>query len=179
MSRLSSYIFLICLVFIAGCNNISKYDDEDVAAIVRGKEITVGELRFLYPDDKALEYLDGTIKLKLAIQEAKKLNLDVSQELQEMQDTKSKVGIYPAEDNDTANDMRKFEEAQSEKLRMDPDEYSEQHFEVTQEINIYVIAYIEKMLGEYKNDLEYTEQADQLLDDLVEENEDEIQILIK
>ena len=58
----------------AGCSDsdIAKYDDEDVAAIVRGEEITIGDLRFLFLDDQILESLDGTIKAKLAEQEVKR-----------------------------------------------------------------------------------------------------------
>ncbi|WP_067724524.1 hypothetical protein [Oceanobacillus damuensis] len=183
MKSLFSYIFLICMmIFIVGCSDISDYDDYDVAAIVRGEEITVGDLRFLYPDDRILEYLDGTIKAKLAEQEVKELNLDVSQELKEIQDTKSVIGIYPSEDDDTefANDTREFAHAQSAKFGMEPEEYYEKHYEKTQETSVYVIAYIEEMLGDPKDiGEEYFEKANELLDKLVEENEDEVQILIK
>lgn len=46
MKRFAGAMFLSCLIVLTGCNPISKYEDEDVAAIVRGEEITVGELRF-------------------------------------------------------------------------------------------------------------------------------------
>ncbi|MRG86037.1 hypothetical protein [Salinibacillus xinjiangensis] len=184
MKRVLVFIFLVSMFFILGCNDseISDYDDTDVAAIVRGEEITVGDLRFLYPDDKLFEFLDGTIKAKLAEQEVKNLNLDVSQELQEIQETKSIVGTYPAEDDDSeyANAAREFADAQSAKLGLDPEEYFEKHYEKTQETSVYVTAYIEEMLGKPKDIGEgYTEKANKLLDNLLEENEDEIQILIK
>ena len=183
MKSLFSNLFLICmLILIVGCSDITDYDDNDVAAIVRGEEITVGDLRFLYHDDRIIEYLDGTIKAKLAEQEVKKLNLDVSKELQEIQDTKSVIGIYPSEDDDTefANNTRKFADAQSAKLGMEPEEYYEKHYEKTQEISVYVIAYTEEMLGN-PDDIgeEHSEKANELLDKLIEDNEDEVQILIK
>ena len=103
MRTLFCFMFLICFVMTAGCSDsdIAKYDDEDVAAIVRGEEITIGDLRFLFLDDQILESLDGTIKAKLAEQEVKRLNIDVSQELQEIQEMKHDIGIYPPEDLDT------------------------------------------------------------------------------
>ena len=42
---------LIFFIFLVGCSDSLKYSDEEVAAIVRGEEITIGELRFLYPDN--------------------------------------------------------------------------------------------------------------------------------
>jgi hypothetical protein len=116
------------MLFIVGCNEgvISYYDDTEVAAIVRGEEITVGDLRFLYPDDRIIDYLDGTIKAKLAEQEVKGLNLHVSQELQEIKDTKSESSVYPSEEVDTeiAIDIRGFADAQASKLGMVPEEQS-------------------------------------------------------
>lgn len=176
------YLFPISMMVIVGCSDISDYDETDVAVIVKGEEITVGDLRFLYPDDRILDYLDGTIKAKLAEQEVIELNLDVSQELKEIQDTKSVIGLYPPEDIDTefANDTREFVDAQSAKLGMDPEEYSEKHYEKSQKTSVYVIAYIEEKLGDPKEiGEEYSQQANELLDKLFEENEDEIQILIE
>ena len=74
-------IMLVCyFIFLAGCQGIAKYDDEDVAAIIRREELTVGELRFLYPDEQIHENLEGTIKGKLAMQEAKAMQLDITEE---------------------------------------------------------------------------------------------------
>ncbi len=184
MKGLIRYLFLICMFFIVGCNEreISNYDDHAVAAIVRGEEITVGDLRFLYPDEKILEYLDGTIKAKLAEQEIRKLNLDMSQKLQEIQELKNTIGVYPPEEDDTemANDTREFAESQSSKLGMEPEEYYEKYFEQAQESSVYVTAYVEEMLGEPQGDgEEYTKKANELLDKLAEENEEEIKILIE
>ena len=187
MKRLASFIFLSCLIVLAGCNSISKYDDEDVAAIVRGEEITVGELRFLYEDDKILDNLDGTIKAKLAEQEVKKMNLDVSEELQEIQATKNSVlDFYPPEDDNSeiAKENRKFYDSQAKKLGMDPKVYLVQHYEVAREISVYMLAYVERMLGEPMLDddfdvEEYNEKVNEVLDKLVEDHKDEIEKFIK
>ncbi|WP_432360038.1 hypothetical protein [Sporosarcina sp. UB5] len=187
MKRLVGFMF-ICLIILAGCNSISNYDDEDVAAIVRGEEITVGEMRFLYPDDKVLENLDGMIKARLAVQEAKRLNLDVSEKLQEIQETKSSVvEHYPSKDDDSemAKEMRQFPDSQAKKLNMDPDEYIVKHYEIMSEISAYMIAYIEEKLGqpfesvEVDEAEEFDKKINQLLDTLVEDHKDEIEKFIK
>ncbi|WP_042221384.1 hypothetical protein [Oceanobacillus manasiensis] len=184
MKRLFRYTCLACIIFLFGCsdNSLSDYDNDDIVAIVRGEEITVGDLRFLYPDDKALENLPGTVKAKLAEQEVKRMNLDISHELQEIQDTKKVMGNYPPEEDDSeiANGTREFADAQSAKFGMTPEEYYEKYFEKSQEMSIYVIAFIEEILGEPDGSgEEYTKKANALLDDLVDDNEDEIRILIK
>ncbi|GFZ87623.1 hypothetical protein GCM10010978_29270 [Compostibacillus humi] len=62
---------------------------------------------------------------------------------------------------------------------MDPEEYFEKYLERNHEISVYVIAYIEEMIGEPTTDEEYMEKANKLLDDLADENADKVQILIK
>ncbi|MFS0690960.1 hypothetical protein AB1K89_17145 [Sporosarcina sp. 179-K 8C2 HS] len=188
MKRLVSVLLLSCLMILAGCNSISKYDDEDVAAIVRGEEITVGELRLLYPDDKILNNLDGMIKAKLAEQEVKRLNLDVSEELQEIQLSKdSIVDSYPPDDDESeiAKDTRKFYESQAKKLGMEPKEFFEKHVTASQEIGVYLQAYVEKVLGEPMWDNkdfdvdELNKKANAVLDKLMEDHKDEIEKFIK
>ncbi|NLP51636.1 hypothetical protein [Bacillus sp. RO1] len=99
MKRLFIYSFLTCMLFIVGCNEalISYNDDTEIAVIVRGEEITVGDLWFLYSDDRLIDYLDGTIKAKLAEQEVRELYMDVSQELQEIKNMKRESSVYPSE----------------------------------------------------------------------------------
>ena len=46
MYKIFCSIIVIYLIFLTGCSNSPKYNDEDVAAIVKGEEITIGELRF-------------------------------------------------------------------------------------------------------------------------------------
>lgn len=153
---------------------ISEYDDTKVAVIVRGEEITVGDLRFLYSDDMITDYLDGTIKAKLAEQEVKELNIDVSKKLQEIKNMKSESSNYPSDE------IRVFADAQAKKFGMVPEEYYGVYFEKTQTMVVYVTAYIEEILGEPKDGgSEYTKKANMLLDKLVEDNKDEIHDFIK
>ncbi|WP_051314785.1 hypothetical protein [Alteribacter aurantiacus] len=105
----------------------------------------------------------------------------MSQELQENQECKNVTAAYPPEEDDTefSSDTREFAESQSSKLGMEPEEYFENYFEKSQEISLYVTAYVEGMLGEPQDDVEeYTRQANELLNKLVVENEAEIQIVI-
>lgn len=188
MKRFASVMIFSCLLVLVGCSSISKYEDDDVAAVVRGEEITVGELRFLYSDDKVLENLDGMIKAKLAVQEAKRLNLDVSDKLQEIQETKSAaIELYPPKDDNSemAKERRQFPESQAKKLGMDLDEFLVKHYEVMGEINAYMIAYIEEKLGQPFESItaeeseEFDKKINQMLDTLVEEHKDEITKFIK
>ncbi|MCT2534372.1 hypothetical protein NC661_15000 [Aquibacillus koreensis] len=176
MKKVFMGVLLTGLIFIVGCNEDFDYENEEVAAIVRGEEITIGELRFLYPDKKALDNLDGTIKATLAIQEAKKMDLDVSEEMKEIEG----ANVYPEEANnsETAKNIRQFAHTQAAKFGMEPEEYYKEYTEKTREISFYVVGYIEEMIGE-ADDKAFTEQANKLLDDLVEENRDEINIRIQ
>lgn len=76
MTNILRISFLFIILFLVGCHSLSKYDNNEVAAIVKGEEITVGELRFLYPDERALDYLDWAIKVELVKQEVKDMDLD-------------------------------------------------------------------------------------------------------
>ncbi|WP_239457181.1 hypothetical protein [Planococcus versutus] len=63
---------------LTSCSGLSTYEDHEVAAIVNNHEITIGDLRFLYPDDSALDYLDSAIQVELIKQEVREMDLDIS-----------------------------------------------------------------------------------------------------
>lgn len=96
------YALLLALIFLVGCSNqsILDYDDDDVAAIVNGEEITIRDLRFLYADEKVLDNIDGTVKARSVMQEAKQIGLDVSQEINE--ETEVKSDLPPKDTDDPA-----------------------------------------------------------------------------
>lgn len=178
MYKILCSIIFIYLIFITGCSDSPKYNDEDVAAIVKGEEITIGELRFLYPDEEIFNMMDGTIKAKLVIEEAKKMNIDVSKEVNE---TIKALGDYPPDhiDTEAANSIRKFVVPQAEKLGLAPEAYYKKYIEITTETGAYVNAYIQKVLGKPRDGFEkYDELANKHLNELVEKNKDEIKILI-
>lgn len=186
-SSVGIVIQLFILIGLITFNNYSDYNsaynNDDLAAVVRGEEITVGELRFLFSDDKILDYLDGLITAKLAIQETKRLNIDVSEQV-EMIDSQRNSSLKSAV-------MDEFVVSQAKKLGMNPEEYYEKHLEITTEMSAYVVAYVRAILGEpvideladpeelRKQLSAYDEQANKLLNNLVEENRDEIEIFIR
>lgn len=179
-----SIIILMLGITLIGCNSDSQnslkdYNDNDVAAIVKDKEITIGELRFLYSDDKVLDNIKGTVKAELVAQEAQKMNLDISDELNDIDTTLPSKEV----DNPSAKSTRDFAESQAQKLDMKPEKYYKEYKEVTTKQTAYMNAYTQKKLGEPKNDDEeatkkYNKKANQLLNNLLKENDDDIEILI-
>jgi len=175
-------MLLICLFILSGCMNLAGYKDEDVAAIVRGEEISVGYLRFLYPDVAITEMIDGAVKAKLAEQEVKKMNIDISDKVKEVEES---YGKYPQDElySEGAQSIRAFADPQARKLGMDPKEYYEKYIETSAEMVVYVNAYISEILDELEDDEygieEYNHHANELLDDLAEQNKDAIEIRIK
>lgn len=174
------YIAFICIVFLVGCSEALEYDDEEVVAIVRGEEITIRELRFLYPDDRVLNNIEDAVQTELMVQEAKRMNLDVTKKIEE---TVQAMEGYPLEGVDTpaAESIRTFAEPQAKKLGMEPKEYYEAYIEKTTETNAYVNQYLYEMLGEPDPELgidEHNEMVHHYLEQLIELNADDIQIFI-
>lgn len=175
-------MLLICLVALSGCMNIGANKDQDVVVIVRGDEITVGYLRMLYPDDAMKEMIDSVVKAKLAEQEVKKMNIDVTKQVKEIEES---YGTYPKDElnGDEAESIRTFADSQAKKLEMNAKEFYEKYTEISAKMAAYVNAYTSEVLGELEDDEsgieEYNHHANELLDDLVEQNKDEIKISIK
>jgi hypothetical protein len=176
---------LISFILLAGCSSISTYDDNEVAAIVKEQEITVGDLRLLYPDDKALDYLDWAIKVELVKQEVEKMNIEVTDKLNREEDD-DWFGQLPPENTEDqgGKQIRKFAEAQAKKLNMKPEEFQKQYAKIINEQNAYMITYLEEKTGIENVDEEaamdeFNEKSDALLEKLMKENKDEIEVLIQ
>ncbi|WP_060678745.1 hypothetical protein [Virgibacillus halodenitrificans] len=185
MKRSLLFSVLISLILLAGCSSMSKYDDNEVAAIIKEQEITVGELRFLYPDDKALDYLDWAIKVELVKQEIEEMNVDISDKLSVGEDD-DWFGQLPPENTEDqgGKQIRKFAESQAKKLNMKPEEFQKQYAKIINEQNAYMVTYLEEKTGienvEDETALdELNEKGDALLEELVKENKDEIEVLIQ
>lgn len=182
MSKLARILFFAFFLAIvsAGCSNISKYDDAEVAAVVKGEEITVGDLRFLYSDDTALDYLDSAIKDELIKQEVQRMGLDIADQL----DEESSFEKLPPKNSKDSKQIRKYAEAQAKKLAMTPEDYQKQYAQKLNERNAYINTYLKETLDEGNiNDErwveEHSDELDQLLETLVTENEEEIEIFIR
>lgn len=172
------YIFLLTsLLFLAGCTSATlEYEDDEIAAVVRGEEITIGDLRFLYPDKGLLDKIEPTAKARLVVQEAKRLEIELSEDEQELLNTDVKTGY---------RSNRAFAEKQAEKFDMDPKEYYEEYEAIANEMIAYMSAYVTEMVdiavdddGEYDVN-EFNKKADQLLDELFIKYADEIDIRIQ
>ncbi|WP_233202846.1 hypothetical protein [Sporosarcina sp. P1] len=176
---------LLLLILLSGCSGIAKYDNDEPAAIVNGQEITVGDLRFLLPDKTALNYLDGAIRIELVKQEVKKMGLDISGHLDADSDT---FAVLPPADTEDLNSkqIREFAESQAKKFDMDTKEFQREYTRRVSEQNAYVLTYLEEKIGpnHFDNDNEnqisdYNEESNQLLEELVEQNKEKIEVLIK
>ncbi|SDQ81104.1 hypothetical protein [Virgibacillus salinus] len=184
MSKVVQFSVLILLIFMVGCSIVSKYDDNEAAAIVKGQEITIGDLRFLYPDDTALDYLDWAIRVELVKQKVKEMDLDISDKLSDERDGGWFGELPPTNTKDKGGkQIRKFAESQAQKLDMKPEEFQREYAKRIDEQNAYLVTYIEKKLGVAEFDEEkgmeiFNKEADHLLEELVEDNEDEIEVLI-
>ncbi|WP_399631146.1 hypothetical protein [Sporosarcina sp. SG10008] len=189
MKRISLFIISLSLIIsLMGCSSsvqssIKDYNDKDIAAIVKDKEITIGELRFLYPDEEVLESIEGTVKIELILQEAKRMNLDVSDNKDLQGETMMLLPLRDKEDP-FGKSMIDFIEMQAQKLGMEPKEYYKKYVEIRSEQIAYIDAYTQEMFGEpdaYNEDgLEvYNKKANDFLNEFVKEHKNEIKILIK
>lgn len=185
MSKILQFAVLILFIFLAGCHSISNYDDNEAAAIVKGQEITIADLRFLYPDDTALDYLDWAIKVELVKQQVKDMDLNISDSLSNEENGDWFQELPPKNTKDEGGkSIRRFAESQAKKLDMKPEEFQREYAKRINEQNAYIATYLEKRLGVTEFDVEkgmaeFNEEVDNILEELVTENEDEIEMLIK
>jgi len=179
---------LSLIIALMGCSSnikssIKDYNDNDIAAIVKDEEITIGELRFLYPDEEVLQNIEGTVKIELILQKAKRMNLDVSDD-KELQ-TETMLSLTLRDQGDPfGKTMIEFIESQAQKLGMEPKEYYKEYVEIRSEQIAYINAYTQEMFGEpdaYNEDgLEiYNKKANDFLNEFVKEHKKDIKILIK
>ncbi|MGM8211874.1 hypothetical protein ACLIBH_03660 [Virgibacillus sp. W0430] len=179
MSKVFRFSVLILLVFLAACNSISKYEDSEVIAIVKGHKITVGDLRFLYPDDTALDYLDGVIQIELVKHEVEEMKLDISDK---ENDTSASFEELPPKNTTDADEkqIRTYAESQAKKLGIKPEQFQREYARKINEQNAYLKTYLEEKLGEGNfSNAKWMVEFDELLEELVKENEAEIEVLIK
>ncbi|MDV6379328.1 hypothetical protein ORD22_14005 [Sporosarcina sp. GW1-11] len=142
MSKSLKFSFVLLLILLTGCNGISKYDDNETAAIVKGQEITIGDLRFLYPDDTALDYLDWAIKFELVKQEVEDKALDITDNLEADGDWFTKLPPKNTKD-EGGKQIRQYAQSQAKKLDMKPEECQREYAKRMNEQNAYLITYLE------------------------------------
>ncbi|WP_170158518.1 hypothetical protein [Aquisalibacillus elongatus] len=176
-------MILISISFVVGCSDSTNYDHDDVVAVVRGEEITVGYIRFFseVKDEDLPEAVDYYVRETLVIQEAKDMGIDVSEGAEEAVEF---FGQYPSEDVDTerGKEIRSFADDQAEKFGMEPEEFHEEYTRRSYERSEYQNQFFKEHLGEpetEKEAKEMDEKAEQLINELLKKHEDEIEIIIK
>ncbi|MCP8615858.1 hypothetical protein [Salirhabdus salicampi] len=178
--------FLLAILFAVACSSPSSsntYDDEDIVAVVLGKEITVRDIRFLYrvTDEELPTFVkERFVKEEVVIQEAKRLGIDVSKEVEEGVTFFDK--LPPKGENSPS--IRKFVDDQAESLGMSPEEYYDIYMVKSTERSTYVNKYIETVLvDEWPKDEEkienVTERIEEHFERLLVKYEDEIEIYIQ
>lgn len=185
------YIFAVALlltVLLMGCNSntqsgIEGYEDTDIAAIVRGTEITIGDLRFMHADEDVLEMIESAAQVELIKQEVIRLGLG-----QDIPDKMAKHTEYlknhTMDDFDMEEADRKLIKSQAKKLRMDIQEYFRKHTAILSEQSYYLSAYAEGTFRdfEYMREVgieQYNEEYEEFFEKVMKENESDIEIRIK
>ncbi|WP_138418899.1 hypothetical protein [Aquibacillus sediminis] len=179
MKKFSIVSFIIVILFLTGCKQ-DKYDNNDVAAIVNDKEVTVEEIRWLHSlEDESLEQLVRSyVKEEIMVQEAMKMGVDVSHKVEE----ELKGYSLPAEPpQGKENPILDFYKKQADKLDMSPEEYGEFYIEKSTERREYTKKYIENEIGKpaQSEDIEYHDKLNKMYDNLLTKYQDNIDILIK
>jgi len=184
LKKILFIVLLLGTIVLAGCSDVSTYDDNEVAATVDGHEITIGDLRFLYSDETALDYLDSVIVTELIKQEVQEMNLDISPHLIAKENQGDFEKLPPENTKDEGSkQVRKYAIAQAKKLGMTPEEFQQQYAKKLNQQNANINTYLEEKLGggdinDPKWMEEFGEEYNNLVEELVEENEKEIEVLI-
>ncbi|MDV2582727.1 hypothetical protein [Alkalibacillus haloalkaliphilus] len=191
MHKLISFIVMISISFMVGCYDSTKFDHDDVAANVRGEEITVGDVRFFMEvEDEGLpDKIETFVEETLIIQEAKEMDIDVMKEVELAVETHS---LFPFQDEeevleDSRDFMKKerdFAEAQADRFDMEPKEYYKEYIKKGAVRQAYIYGFFDEHMGDHSPETEedvekINEKYQLLLNELLEENDDEIEILIK
>ncbi|WP_138419432.1 hypothetical protein [Aquibacillus sediminis] len=179
IKKLLFLIFIVAILFLAGCNQ-DKYSNDESAAIVNNKEITVGEIKSLHSiEDGNLKLIvRNYVKEEIMVQEAMKRQIDISDKVDEALEGY----IFPAEPpKGKENPILNFYKKQADKLDMSPEDYAEFYIEKTTKRREYTKKYIENELGtpNQLDDAEYQNKLNELYDNLLIKYKDNVEIYIK
>ncbi|WP_138420836.1 hypothetical protein [Aquibacillus sediminis] len=175
MKKIVLMLIILISVIIAGCSN--QYNNEEVIAVVDDKEITVADVRLFYnPEEKGLnEAVKDYVKEEIMVQEAKKMGINISEEVEELKAINSP---FPQEQTEKQSEYAK---AKAEKLGVTEEEYYKKYLDVSTERSAYITKYLEKEVGQLNEEDtadEYTEKVNDYVDSLLVKHSDDIEILI-
>lgn len=154
----------------------SRYENEDVVAIVGEKEITIADVRLFYNLDRGdlEESVKAYVKEEVLVQEAKRIGLDVSREIEEERsELKSTYYI------DQTKEQQHFAKKEAKKLGLALADYYERYIDRATERNAYIMALIEEKVGVVEEGEEYTEKVEKFIDGLLQKYSDDIEILVE
>ena len=154
--------------------NNTAATDEDVVAVVKGKEITLKDIRSLYfvEDQDILIMVEKFIKEEIMVLEAKSTGIDVTEELESME------LLFPLGNSGNED----FFEIQADYLGITVEEYYEEHFKERIERDAYVNHLIYERLDLSNYGIDESEVIDKEINDFIsslwDEYEEDIEILL-
>ncbi|WP_017754747.1 SurA N-terminal domain-containing protein [Calidifontibacillus oryziterrae] len=173
------FLFILLMTFVAftvACTANSKYNDADVVAVVKGKEITVKDIRSIYgvKDEEMKQFVKGYVQQELVIYEATEMGIVVDDA-----DIESLIQLFSLESQPEEN--RKFFERQADYLDMTLEEYYDFFLKETSIKAEYMNQYIEKKFGtpSKENVEEFTKNLNDHMDSLLEKYNNDVKILVK
>lgn len=172
-------VFIFLLLTAMGCSN--QNNNEDIAAIVGGKEITIGDIRLLYNmEDRTLEdAVKQYVKEEIMVQEARKMGIDISDEIEKYQSVNP---IFMTETKDKEIKLNNYYKKKARQLGMTEEDYKNAYFKTFTERGAYINKYLEKVLKKKDEDetsQEYAARVNEYVNGLLSSHSDEIEILIQ
>lgn len=161
---------------ITACSN--HYDNEEVVAIVGDKEITVADVRLFYNLEEK-ELIDATkdyVKEEIMVQEAKKMGLDVTKKLEELNEMNTPFPFKQTKE------QKEYAQKLAKDLDMTEEELYEKYLELSNERSAYIMAFLDNKigkLGKEEDGEEYVERVNKFVDSLLTTYSDNMEILIK
>ncbi|MFZ3580023.1 hypothetical protein [Virgibacillus sp. DJP39] len=158
MKKIVLMLIVLISAIIAGCSD--QYDNEDVVAIVGDEELTVADVRlFQNLEEKELnDAVKDYVKEEIMVQDAKKMGIDVSKKVEEL---KKMNTSFPQEQT---KDQEEYAKKKANELDMSEEEYYEKYLDLSTERSAYVMAFLEKEIGELNKEDdadEYVEKVKQ------------------
>lgn len=183
MQKIKLVALGIFLFLLVSCSYIAQYDDKEVAATVNDVDITVGELRFLYADQDALDYVKSWVRTEVVKQEVNKRNLDISYYLRGDDDPFRKLPSADTKDTDNKQ-VRKFAEKQAKKFDLTPEHFQEKYAQKLDEQSAYLLTYLHDELDlppdEFLKEKDISNpESTEILSDLMDDYDENIEIFIE
>ncbi|MDV2582401.1 hypothetical protein [Alkalibacillus haloalkaliphilus] len=172
-------VMLISISLVVACSD-SGYSHDDTAAVVKGEEITVGEVRFVFNvhDENLRNSVEMYIVDELIIDEVRnEMGIDLTDEVESYVEADPS---YPFDDIDpeAAERMRDLVEEQADRFNMEPEEYHEAFSQASAERTVYQDRYfLEKIDDPDSNEIDQSIYG--VTTALVDKYEDEIEIYIE